>query len=621
MSEQAEATPEPRVEVQGGFEVRLDDDPLPYFPRDEFRPRQRGAILAIDKAFRDGYKYVVVQAPTGAGKSMLGVTLGGKFPCFYVTSQKILQDQYSTDFPDRVALVKGRGEYTCGVTGKPSDVAPCVRKKKRAKLDCKLDEKGNMQPFMLTHCEYVAAMQRALTSRIALFNYHSFHYMAKRFGKRPMVIADECHNIESIYMGIVELVLKDGMVKGLLLDKNLSFADTVDRFDPRPDSSQIGGRKVIDIEPAEQVPWDAGQEAPAERGEFEGEDEAGGDEPGSAQVGTPARGAYYEVIRLAYRQAKLDIEMTRDAERDRAMREADRLERLLGKLADLWKTHQEGKLEENWVLGWETAKLGGVQTMRLKPVFVAEYVRQYFLSRADRFLFLSATVLDVHTFAKSIGVDAKEVYYITMGSNFPVENRRVHLYPAADMSWKAQGRDNDRLETTLRSILRKHAGQRGIIHTHTGKLVDFIQERLGAEFGRRLICQSGKVKREDLLLQHAESRDGILVAPAMHEGLDLKGDLSRFQILLKVPWPDMKDPQIAARMKVDPDWYSWLALLKFVQSCGRSVRSETDYAETYVLDTGAKNFCRRTQGNMPKWFLEGLVEHTVADVNALIGGR
>jgi Rad3-related DNA helicase len=40
-------------------------------------------------------------------------------------------------------------------------------------------------------------------------------------------------------------------------------------------------------------------------------------------------------------------------------------------------------------------------------------------------------------------------------------------------------------------------------------------------------------------------------------GLDLKDDLSRFQIITKVPYPDLGDRWIDAKRKINGQWYIW----------------------------------------------------------------
>ena len=104
----------------------------------------------------------------------------------------------------------------------------------------------------------------------------------------------------------------------------------------------------------------------------------------------------------------------------------------------------------------------------------------------------------------------------------------------------------------------------------------------------------------------------ILIAPSLERGIDLPGDLCRVQILCKVPWKSM-DKQTTARLYAPGGriWYAVGAIRTIVQSCGRAVRSEDDWAVSYIID---EQFVNNLWGNyrrlFPSWFKEGLVWKT-----------
>ena len=86
----------------------------------------------------------------------------------------------------------------------------------------------------------------------------------------------------------------------------------------------------------------------------------------------------------------------------------------------------------------------------------------------------------------------------------------------------------------------------------------------------------------------------------------MKDDLSRFQIIVKVPYANLGDRWIDARFN-RPDgrkWYNWLSALHLVQAYGRSVRSDNDWAFTYILDSGFARFVNVNRQILPTWFIE-----------------
>ena len=93
-------------------------------------------------------------------------------------------------------------------------------------------------------------------------------------------------------------------------------------------------------------------------------------------------------------------------------------------------------------------------------------------------------------------------------------------------------------------------------------------------------------KLEQILTSFKNHTGGsaVLISPAMFEGVDLPGDLSRFQILVKAPFPSLGDKRMKFILDRHPDLYNVITIMKMVQGAGRSVRSPEDHAVTYCLD-------------------------------------
>ncbi|MGH9984653.1 MAG: helicase C-terminal domain-containing protein, partial [Nitrososphaeraceae archaeon] len=84
-------------------------------------------------------------------------------------------------------------------------------------------------------------------------------------------------------------------------------------------------------------------------------------------------------------------------------------------------------------------------------------------------------------------------------------------------------------------------------------------------------------------MKHINSNEPtVLVSPSLYMGIDLKDDLSRLQIVTKVPYPDLGEKWIKAKLNSFDDkkevekWYAWQTLLRIVQVYGRSIRSRKD---------------------------------------------
>ena len=98
-----------------------------YFPYNKPRQQQVTVINKVLEEFKNGKKYAIIDCGTGVGKSAIGLTIArsiinsseysGTFEngAYFLTTQKILQDQYEKDFTKSSGLVSlySSSNYTC----------------------------------------------------------------------------------------------------------------------------------------------------------------------------------------------------------------------------------------------------------------------------------------------------------------------------------------------------------------------------------------------------------------------------------------------------------------------------------------------------------------------------
>jgi Rad3-related DNA helicase len=249
------------------------------------------------------------------------------------------------------------------------------------------------------------------------------------------------------------------------------------------------------------------------------------------------------------------------------------------------------------------------QMLTKQPVFVHHFSHRFLFNYADHVLMMSATVLDVDVLCRSLGVKREEVAALRMRSRFPVENRPIIIKSVAKMTGgkKQMPQWAPKLAKGVNHIVKMHAGERGIIHTHNFAIMEYLLNNCKQVVRDRFLNQRDFRDKMQMLEEHAGSDDTVIVAPAMHEGLDLAGDLSRFQIICKVPYANFfDDAQLSRRVELDRRYYTWMTALKLVQSYGRSIRSEDDHAVTYIMDSAIHFFLKQARSMMPQWFTEAI---------------
>jgi ATP-dependent DNA helicase DinG len=526
------------------------------FPFESYRPKQKEAIYDILKSFTD-YDNVILESPVGTGKSVMAATVANFFKtCYYVTIQKFLMEQITNDFEWMVPL-KGRNSYPCWFMNEymKSNKFYCADKGKCAQVNKSFLE------ACAGKCEYQNQLNITQTAEQVLFNFSSFLYQrtyANRFtDPKKLLVIDEAHNAESQIMNFVEVV-----INGDDIDHKLPQFDEVSMY--------ISYFKMIDL---------TGMIA-------------------SKQVETRER------LKAIVGDTK-DINF-KDLDKEDAEL-AHKLIRDIDKYESIKKKYN-GLLE--YVDKIRCVCDFNKNAVTIKPLYASFHVPKLLLPGGKKRLFMSATILSHKVFGKSIGLDMEKTKFIQIPHGFPVANRLIHLDYAGPMDYKNKAKTMPKLMRKINKIMDKHNNEKGIIHCQSFALLQSINEGISVKNRSRLLDQTMFNDKDELLRHHATCTNSVIIAPAMHEGLDLKNDLSRFQIICKIPYPDSRgNRQLEERTKESWDYYLWLTALKLVQSVGRSVRSETDYASTYITDESFDKFfnmCDRA-GLLPDWFVESLV--------------
>lgn len=512
---------------------------MPHFPFPTYRTGQKEALEAARDAFASGTRFVIIEAPTGSGKSAIAVALAQEAKAsFIVTAQKVLQDQYIRDFP-YVSLMKGRANYDCLVAPTHAAAAPCVVGKRFPECEA---------------CPYFTAKDEAIAADVTTMNYA--YLLAELnygggFSRRDLLVLDEAHNIENQLMNFVKAEISEAQLQ------------------------RAGVNLTIPPQLSDDVLFDFADEA------------------------------VHELSRRVY-TLTTEVEAIRDTRNPAAiekLRMLQGLENTKRNLTVMLDSLAAG--ESEWVHHVSIDRSGRVLTF--KPVDVAAFAEHSLFRFGKQVLMLSGTILDVPSFCQSLGLNPSEVTYIAVPSSFPPENRPIHLRPVAKLNRFHLQKNLPILLEEIVRIARDHPDEKGIIHTHTYKISSYIQQHAPRDVRTRFVTHDNAGERDSAVARHSSSNEPtILLTPSMTEGLDFAGDLARWQILCKVPYPFLGDPQIERRTKRDQGWYEWLTSLAIVQAYGRAVRSEDDYATTYLLDSDFPRFLRRVRNRLPSWFTEAL---------------
>ena len=157
----------------------------------------------------------------------------------------------------------------------------------------------------------------------------------------------------------------------------------------------------------------------------------------------------------------------------------------------------------------------------------------------------------------------------------------------------------------VKEILNNHKKEKGMIHTHSTKVAEHLKRTIR---NKRIIVAYG-ANREESLQKHIKSKEPtVLISPSMAEGVDLKGNLSNFQVICKVPFPYLGDKAVVKKMNRWKWWYNTQTVRTIIQAVGRSIRSENDTAVTYILDGDWNRIKSSCRDYFPENFFENYHE-------------
>jgi ATP-dependent DNA helicase DinG len=242
-------------------------------------------------------------------------------------------------------------------------------------------------------------------------------------------------------------------------------------------------------------------------------------------------------------------------------------------------------------------------SVRITPV-KANKLSQNIFDHADKVLLMSGTIIDHARFARNLGI--KEYEYVEVESEFDPKKAPIYTVNTS----RSLNRSNIQrllpvLASEIQEICKKHKNEKGIIHTHTNDITKFLYNNLK---GNRFLYRMDDNENDYILDKHSESDEPtVLVSPSLSYGIDLKGDLAKFQIIVKAAFLPLNDARIKKLFDEDPQWYTNEMLNTLIQACGRGVRSKDDECVTYILDGNITTNVIRNKSILPKYFVERFI--------------
>lgn len=380
------------------------------FPRFKGKPFRKNQEMAIERVMECKKKVLVLCAPCGSGKSLIGMTAGRALEdLLYMVHSKALQYQIKDDFSPHIQMMFGRENYKC---------------LKNSKGDCSVCLHSRSHPCHLRHaCLYDVQKKKVLQSNIRVLNYSYFLHEANhvgKFGGNQLTIIDEADSLEGILADYIGL-----SIPGRTMER-LGIVHPRRKTNSAKDYSSIWSEWALDSK----------AKIVARMKALDGMLE-------SMDSNTPV-----EVIVST-------------------MKSMGRLKTILNSMDTFMEDMENGWIYEDKVGGKDGVSFKPVWISE-------KLAEKSLWGHSDRFVLMSATFPPLPVLGKLLGCKVSDMEYLEIPSTFSEDNRRVMVQGGHDLSYKTIDDSLPRVLDEISVILDRHKNEKGLIHTVSYKVNEAV---------------------------------------------------------------------------------------------------------------------------------------------------
>jgi len=546
--------------------MSLKKDLSKYKPRKE----QKEALSFIDNEWRmnKNNKFFLLNLPVGTGKSHLALMIAdwyqknvnrlGKIDI--ITNSKILQDQYADTYSS-INDLKGKENYECET------------------YSCSCAQGSEFNRLNKTSCEscpYNSARESFISGNISLTNFYLYIlyaiYNPKLLESRGanVLIVDESHEFDDVMSDFISIKITENTIKRLKFTNEYEIIKRLKSVSTIAEYVSYLQYLVAEINDT-----------------IEGMEKGLGSQPRN--------------VKSDKRDLKISKLLKSKNSDVKIMQTVTDLRQYQLKIDVFLKEYKANP--NNWVLETSYNEKLKQKELSLEPIWAYDYLDKYVFSHYDMVVLMSGTILDKNLFCMLNGLDVTKAVYYSIRSPFPLKNRPIYYMPVGKMTYKNKEEAFKRYVPYIQKLLAKYKNHKGIIHTNSFELANWIKDKVKDP---RLIFHDSSNKDEMLKLHFESEEPTVIVSPSMDTGVSFDHDKSRFQIIAKVPYPSLGSQKNKLRQKNNPEWYQWKTVTGIVQMTGRSVRSDTDWADTIIIDGCFSDVIRHSGHYIPDWIQEAI---------------
>lgn len=529
-------------------------------------PEQIDVGNKVADAFANNKDVIIIDAPTGWGKTGLAYQIynSTKLRTLILNNNNVLVNQYIDLIEESIqdcVSCKGKSNYECA---RDSKITPASSKcSKRA---CPLSRTGK--------CEYYRRRKLMDEKSLVISNYQLLFSLIDTgadFSSYDLIICDECHNIENIIVDYASVTMSlkicetlsdfNGMIKRVRCLENVQ-KDELNRL--------VKDAKTIVL----------------------------------GTNNTNYYNKFEEFFKIVENISTIISSIESSKENDYGY--GDYISRLLNN----WNSYKYSLDKDNYLYDSQDN-----ENHKLVPLKIDGIFHKYMNKIGPKLVLMSATIINVDNMIEDLGFDREKVEYIELESKFKKENRPIvplNITKVKIMDNNYEQSDEFKLLiNTIINLLKTHSKleQSGLIYCNSYKLCNMIYRNIMGKTDYHILMNTNAAETKKILDEFLDTskKKRLLISPSFAEGVNFNDDISRFQIIPKVPYLYLGSTRVATKCRLNGRWYTNKTIENIIQVAGRSVRSANDEAVTYILDNSFDSCYNRYKDDYPKWFDEAIV--------------
>jgi len=231
----------------------------------------------------------------------------------------------------------------------------------------------------------------------------------------------------------------------------------------------------------------------------------------------------------------------------------------------------------------------------IRPIFTPHHLLNQIFYNVSQIVLMSATIFD-----HQIKEITRQSHYEKFAIKHPVpEGKRPLLIKNANLTAMSSPR---MVAHWIQKILTEWEGHKSVIVHVTYSMAEQLRE-----FFPHALTNTSEDKTE--VLKQFKETGGLWLASGCAEGIDLPGDVCRLNLIPYLPFANVTDPVVAAKLNKPGGrvGYNMDTVSTLIQQVGRTTRSIDDYSTSILGDIRLAGIVNQHKSLIPAWFTKSII--------------